>query len=344
MKISINIGSDGKPSFNVEKLGVGNARIIRNKGTSLLLTPSDYTVIDIETTGFDPKFDEIIEIGAIKVRNNTIIEKFESLIKPNGYFCDDDNGIEVFEYVDDFITNLTGITNEMLETAPSLEEVLPKYIDFIGDDIVIGHNVHFDINFLYDVMLKLVDHEFSNDLVDLLRLSRRVYPEYKNHKLETVAKNLDVDISNKHRSLRDCEITYESYIKLIQHLEDENVDLSKLFAKSGGRKSLDLKSITSEKEYFDEDHLLYNMNCVFTGTLEKMARKYAAQLVVDLGGKCINSVTKKANFLILGNFEYNATVKNGKSTKLKKAEKLILEGQALQILSEDVFYDLVLGN
>jgi len=338
---SISIDSDGKANIDVSN---ETPRKVRKKGTSLIETPSNYTVIDIETTGLDPKFDEIIEIGAIKVRNNTVVETFESLIKPNGYYYDDDNGVEVFGYVDDFITNLTGITNEMLKSAPSLEEVLPQYIDFIKNDIVLGNNVHFDINFLYDVMLELLDHKFSNNLVDLLRLSRRVFPEFKNHKLETVATNLDVDISNKHRSLRDCEITLQSFTKLTQHLKENDIDLKKLFAKKGGGKTSDLTLIKSENESYNEDHLLYKMNCVFTGKLEKMDRKDAAQLVVDLGGKCLNGVTKKANFLILGNFDYNSTIKDGKSSKLKRAEKLILEGQDLQILSEDVFYDLVLDN
>lgn len=236
----------------------------------------------------------------------------------------------------------------MISTAPLLEEILPKYIDFIKDDILLGHNVHFDINFLYDVMLDKLDYKFSNDLVDLLRLSKKIYPNFKNHKLETVATNLGVDTTNKHRSLRDCEITLESFIKLAEYIQANEIDLKQLFAREyrtgKSSKSLDLTSIESDNDTFDEDHLLYNMNCVFTGKLERMERKDAAQLVVDLGGKCLNNITKKTNFLILGNFDYNATVKDGKSSKLKKAEKLILEGQDLQILSEDVFYDLILNN
>lgn len=303
----------------------------REKGKSLVKMPSNFTVIDIETTGLDPNYDEIIEIGAIKVKDNKIIDTFESLVNPGDY------------YIDDFITDLTGITNEMVKTAPSLEDILPGYIDFIKNDILLGHNVHFDINFLYDVMLDKLNYKFSNDLVDLLRLSRKVFPDFKNYKLETVATNLGVKTKNKHRSLRDCEITFESYIKLIEHIKNKKIDLNELFAGNHG-KVLDLRTLESDNETFDEDHLLYNANCVFTGKLERMERKTAAQLVLDLGGKCLNSVTKKANFLILGNFDYNATVKDGKSNKLKKAEKLILEGQDLKILSEDVFYDLVLNN
>ena len=99
------------------------------KGESLLRLPDDnYTVIDIETTGLDPSFDEIIELAAIRVRDGVITDSFSSLVKPS-------------HEVSDFISALTGINNDMLSDAQAIYDVLPKYIDFIGDDIIIGHNV-----------------------------------------------------------------------------------------------------------------------------------------------------------------------------------------------------------
>lgn len=83
--------------------------------------------------------------------------------------------------------------------------------------------------------------------------------------------------------------------------------------------------------------------CVFTGTLDKMQRKEAMQLIADLGGIPGDGVTKKTNYLILGNNDYCKTIKDGKSSKQKKAEKMILEGADLQIVPEAVFYDIVLG-
>ncbi|MDR7870349.1 MAG: exonuclease domain-containing protein [Tissierellaceae bacterium] len=339
--VSIIVNEDG----TMEILQDNKGRPIREKGESLISIPSNYTVVDIETTGFDPRYDEIIEVGALKIREGKIIDQFESLIQPDGYYLYDDDGNESFYYVDEFITELTGITNEMLSKAPTLEKVLPRFIEFINDDILLGHNVHFDINFLYDVLMEHLDYKLSNDMVDLLRLSRKVFPDFKNHKLETISINLGVDNSNAHRSLRDCEITYQCFSKLSEHLKANNIIIEDLFKRkysSGSGKHLDLRTIEAENEDFDEEHLLFNAYCTFTGKLEKMERKDAAQIVVNLGGHCLNSVTKKTNFLILGNFDYNATVKDGKSSKLKKAEQLILNGQDLKILSEDVFYDLVM--
>ena len=105
------------------------------KGKSLIEFPNKYIAFDIETTGLDPMYDEIIEIGAIKIENGKEIETFSTLIKP--------------EYeINDFITELTGITNEMVQNAPKINEVLTRFMDFIKDSIILGHNINFDINFI----------------------------------------------------------------------------------------------------------------------------------------------------------------------------------------------------
>ncbi len=306
-------------------------KIKRKKGNNLIELPSDYTVIDTETTGLDPVFDEIIEIGAIKVRNNEIVDQYQTLLKPE-------------EFVPEFITELTGITNEMLENAPKIESILPGFIEFIQDDILLGHNIHFDINFLYDYIEDVLNLEFSNDFVDLLRLARKVYPEFENHKLATVGKNLNLDISGSHRSIKDCMITHKSFQLLKAKVNNDIDTLKSLWSSYTNSGWTDLTKIKADVGSFKEDHLFYAKNCVFTGKLEKMARTEAAQCVANIGGICQNGVTMATNFLILGNFDYSSNIKGNKSSKLKKAERYILAGQDLQILSEDVFYDLISGN
>ena len=108
-----------------------------NKGQSLIAFIDDYVAVDLETTGLDPRFDAIIEIAAVKVAGGKPVDSFATLVKPP------------FE-VDEFITELTGITNDMLAHAPAIEAVLPSFLEFVGDGVVVGHNVNFDINFLYD--------------------------------------------------------------------------------------------------------------------------------------------------------------------------------------------------
>lgn len=114
-----------------------------------------------------------------------------------------------------------------------------------------------------------------------------------------------------------------------------DIDLNRL----GGK--LRASDITTQNTEFDITHPLYEKCCVFTGTLEKMTRRQAMQLVVDAGGKCGDNVTSKTDFLVLGNFDYSSGVKGNKSGKLKKAEKMILEGKDIMILSENSFYDML---
>ena len=101
------------------------------------------------------------------------------------------------------------------------------------------------------------------------------------------------------------------------------------------------RDIIPQTEDFDETHPLYNKVCVFTGVLEKMERKKAMQIVANLGGVCGDSVTNKTNYLILGNNDYCKSIKGGKSSKQKRAEELKIKGNDIEVISEDVFYDLI---
>lgn len=307
--------------------------ITRNKGQSLMCFPDDYCVIDIETTGLSPAYDEIIELSAVKVFGGVVVDKFSTLVKPEGRFIGDDDELL---YVNEFITELTGITNEMLETAPSFLEVIDEFLCFVGDFVIVGHNVNFDINFIYDALLAEKGSEFNNDFCDLLRISRRLFPELPNHKLLTVASALDISVSESHRGLADCLTAFECFQRCKAFVKENNINLD-IYK----NKNADLRKITTSKENIDQSHPLFGKVCVFTGTLEKMTRAEAAQLVVDFGGICENGVTARSNFLILGNNDYCKSIKDGKSNKQKKAEKLILSGQDLQILPEDVFYDML---
>ena len=299
--------------------------IREHKGKSLTTLPNDYILVDIETTGLDSRFDEIIEIGALKIRDNKVVDTYNTLVKPD-------------EEIDEFIEELTGITSDMLLNAPEIKEVLPQFIDFIGSDVLVGYNVNFDINFLYDDYKGFFNEHLLNDFVDIMRFCKKIYTELPNHKLKNVAKFLNMDLTNHHRAIRDCEITKGIYDSVRQHIADNNIDLKELFK---NKWSVDLRELKTEKTEFDEDNFFFNKYVCFTGKLEKMVRADAGQIVVDLGGRCENSVTKNTNFLILGNNDYCSTIKDGKSTKQKKAEKLILEGQDLEIISENTFYDIL---
>jgi DNA polymerase-3 subunit epsilon len=329
MPSAILFGPDGvsfsnSPAVRIER---------KNKGKSLIAFPEDFTVIDLETTGFDPHLDNIIEVAALRIRGGEIVDSLTTLVKP-------------YDEIDEFITQLTGITNDMLSTAPTPEEIFPSVREFIGEDIIVGHNVNFDVNFLYDWFDIILKVPLTNNYIDTMRISRKALPELKHHRLKDIAAALEVSPSGAHRALSDCHTTFECLLALRDRVSalgdiEEFIRSFKYHSKEHHAKKLDLREITAENATFDETHLLFGKHCVFTGALERMTRAEAAQIVVNVGGICDNTITKKTNFLILGNNDYCKTIKDGKSSKQKKAEEYKLGGIDIEIIPENVFYDML---
>ena len=304
------------------------AKVRENKGKAVNALPEDYVALDLETTGLDPEWDSIIEIGMVRVRHGEVVAEYSTLVNP---------GMPI----DDFITDLTGITNDMLAAAPALPEVLPAARDFLGDDIILGHNINFDINFIYDNCEYQGLPPVSNGYIDTMRISRRVLPDLKHHRLGDIVNALGVDHAQAHRAIGDCHATIDCYKALLAHIDAGAGREAYITEVSRhGAQRPDLHKLAAGGTAVDEMHPLYGKHCVFTGTLAKMVRLDAAQAVVNVGGLCDNGVTKDTNFLILGASDYSK-IKDGKSSKLKRAESLIAKGADLQIISENVFYDLM---
>lgn len=315
------------------------------KGKSLIALPDTYVVIDTETTGLDYEFCDIIEISAIKVVAGEVVDSFSSLVQPPPSFTENpETGVEECTYVDEYITALTGITNASLENAPKIDSVFPAFANFIGNNILIGHNVNFDINFLYDAGARL-GYQFSNSFIDTMRIARKIYPDLKHHRLCDIASHLNIIVTNAHRALADCETTNECYtIMRRSFLDSMSEDAFKALYKPHHRNNgskIDIASIVSENTVFDETNPLYGKTVVFTGALHSMLRKDTMQCVVNVGGINANSVTKSTNFLVIGSEEFASSVKDGKTTKMKKAESLRLKGNDIQIISEDAFFDML---
>jgi DNA polymerase III epsilon subunit family exonuclease len=162
--------------------------------------PENYTVIDIETTGLSGYKCQIIEIAAIRYRDHEESGRYASLVYA--------------EYIPGFITGLTGINQRMVDNAPVESVALDELIDFIGDDILIGHNIaRFDAPFIEIRYRILVDRSFSlkNRTIDTLYLARRALPGLQNHKLGTVASALNIENSRAHRAFSDVEATHKCY-------------------------------------------------------------------------------------------------------------------------------------
>lgn len=171
------------------------------KGKNLMKFVDDYVLVDIETTGLSPAKDEIIEIGAIKVQNNKIIETYNELININ-------------RKLPSFITKLTGITDDMIKSGRMPTLVLKEFVDFTQNNIIIGHNVNFDLGFLINKCRKYLNYNLDNDYIDTMFLARRLVPDSINYKLGTLAKYFNVSYEGAHRGLKDVQITFEVYNNL----------------------------------------------------------------------------------------------------------------------------------
>ena len=168
-----------------------------------------YVVFDLETTGFSPIQDKIIEIGAVKVEHGAITERFSTFVNPK---------IPIpFK-----ITDLTGITDDMVMDAEPVEEVLPKFLDFVGDAVLVAHNAGFDVSFIeQNCRYQEIEKEFIS--VDTVALARVLLPTLSKYKLNVVAKALNISLENHHRAVDDAQATAEIFVRFVEMLKDREI-------------------------------------------------------------------------------------------------------------------------
>ncbi len=166
--------------------------------------PNTYVVMDIETSGLNPEEHEIIEIGAILVKEQVIKERFSVLVRPE-------------TAITSTIVEMTGISNAMLqEEGIRISDAIQQFISFIEGFPLVSHNVDFDHSFLRKSCIKCNFPLLSNRTIDTLALSRRKVKQVTNYKLSTLATHFTIETMQKHRSLADCETTYQLFEKLIK--------------------------------------------------------------------------------------------------------------------------------
>ncbi len=149
-----------------------------------------FIVFDLETTGLSPVSDDIIEIGAVKVQNGKIVDSFSEFVNPN-------------RNIPANITELTGITDAMVEDAEDITKILPSFMEFAGKGVLVAHNASFDMSFLREACRKQ-NISLNNTVLDTLELSRAMFPELNKHKLNVVAKHLGVSLEKHHRACDDA--------------------------------------------------------------------------------------------------------------------------------------------
>ena len=203
------------------------AKVVTNsKGQGI---DNSFVVFDIETTGFSPVRNNITEIGAVKVKDGQIIDRFSTFVNPK-------------EPIPYRIVKLTNITDEMVKDAPPIEKVLPEFAEFVNGSILVAHNARFDTSFIFEFASRL-GLVFDDTYVDTLELARDLLPHLPKYKLDVVCNDLGVSLEGHHRAVNDAEATAECFIKLM------DMAISK-----GAKKLDDLNSLESDDE--DEESAL----------------------------------------------------------------------------------------
>ena len=202
----------------------------------------DYIVVDVETTGLNPKFDRLIEIAAIKIKDNNIVDAYNTLVNP---------GITIPQR----IVNLTGITDQMVSESPKINDIIIEVNKFFGDHILLGHNLIFDYGFIKQSCInnKL---SFEKDGIDTLKIARKVLPDIEKRSLEYLCNYYNIKQDIRHRAYDDAHSTHILYQRLLEAFGNNNTDLFKAIQLQYRMKKV--SPITNKQKVYLKDLLTYH--------------------------------------------------------------------------------------
>ena len=293
---------------------------IRGKGQEWPDFISDYTMLDIETTGLNPYRDHVTELGAVKVRTNQVVDEFSKLVVyPRS------------NHVPHFITKLNGITEEMLlDEGKPIKEAMTAFRTFIGNDIIIGYNVNFDLNFLYDLTQKFHLPKLSNDYVDVLRLARVYYPQQHNRLLDCIQRAGIAQVE-EHHGLADSLDTKKVYDDFREHFTPELLQEAQ-----GKLKNIDLLQDELEVWELGFRNPVNNKNIAFAPEIE-MNSAEAAQMVNNMNGVAQTGVKADTDYLIMSDNGFFSK----SNPETLKAKEFNHAGSKIKRLSESYFLNML---
>lgn len=224
----------------------------------------NYVCVDLETTGLNPKTDKIIEIGAVKVAEGAIVDRFSAFVNPG-------------RKLEERIVELTGIRDEDLANAPSIEEVLPDILEFMGDACLLGHSVLFDFSFLKKAAVNQ-KCTFEKEAIDTLKIARKYLAELESRSLDFLCAYYEIP-HNAHRALADAEATHILYGKLLEKFYSQEEDLfrpHKLIYKA----KKDSPATNSQKERLYR--LTNQHNITLAVDIERLTKSEASRIIDKL--------------------------------------------------------------
>lgn len=169
----------------------------------------DYVVFDLETTGVSPYNDEVIEISAVKARKGKVVEEFSELVNPK-------------RTIPFAASRVNNITDDMVSNAPFFDEVLRHFLEFVGEDVLVGHNIQsFDMKFIYRDCERYFHQLITNDYVDTLILAKRCFLEWRHRRLGDLADYYGISTQGAHRALADCRMNQRVFELLGKEMNTE---------------------------------------------------------------------------------------------------------------------------
>lgn len=301
----------------------------------------DFIALDFETANSNRH--SACSIGVVKVEDFKVVSKKSFLIKPKDNYFDWRN------------TEIHGINYEMVKDEPEFDIIYDNLKDDFEKYPIIAHNASFDISVLRRT-LDLYNIPYPTTLYSCTyQLSKKVYKNLLSYKLNSICDFLKIDLIH-HDALSDANACAEIAINIFkkhsvfefEQIRDEfNLNVGELLQNTYKPSTIISKSITSsinDLEFVDKsdpENQFFNKNVVFTGTLVSMPRKEAQIKVLEIGGKCQKSVTSITNFVVVGEQDYHRYGQGHKSSKIKKAEKILLNGSDIELISENQFLEMI---
>lgn len=306
----------------------------------------NFVSLDFETANMRNR-GSVCAVGIVVVRDGQIAEEFYSLVNPLDDF-------------DPYVVQIHGITHEMVEDAPTFKELWDSIGPLLNNQVIVAHNAAFDMSVLRHCM---VLHELPSEGFSYLcsyLLAKRIWPGLTSYRLNSISRHLDLDAFRHHDALEDARAAALVFMKCMEKseallapelaahceyrlgsIQPDYTHISFASTRSSGG-SVRASQIAPSVSQFDENHVLYRKNVVFSGTLGSLSRREAMQRVADAGGLLADQVLKNTHYLVVGSKDYikhqNGTKSN---SKIRKAEKLSSSGRKIRILPEEEFLPLL---
>jgi len=288
------------------------------KGNLLYEKLVNYTVIDLETSSKYANQANIIELAAVRVRRGKIVAQYSTLIRPP-------------EGISDQVSQITGITNEMLESAPPLEQKLGEYLQFIGNDVLLGHNIRaYDVNVLNYACKALHLPLLGNNMLDTLHYARKCRINVISYRLPALARYFRIQY-DAHRALNDCIANHYVYEKL----KPTYIGVYHTARDKARQSTENMQNCTIHPEYAD----IAGKSIVLTGDFMIADEDAIRAKLESLGAFVKKDVSGKTDYLIIGSLGSDRWYYGTYGRKIEKAMELQEQGKPIIMVEEDMFFD-----